>query len=156
MTQSEFLEQLRTALSSSLSAAAVQDNIEYYRGYISDEIRKGKTEEEVLEMLGDPWILARTIQDAQDGTDRSTVYEAESQSQQNYGYEDREEQGAGRNIHMFRTPPWWKIVLVVLGIIFVIGVVISLITGLISLLAPVLVPVLIVLVLIRYVNGRRR
>ena len=39
-------------------------------------MRSGKSEAQVLEMLGDPWILARTISDAQDGTDDSIVNEA--------------------------------------------------------------------------------
>lgn len=73
MSQKEFLEELRTALSGKLSAQAVLENIEYYRNYIEGEVRSGKSEAQVLEMLGDPWILARTISDAQDGTDDSIV-----------------------------------------------------------------------------------
>ena len=42
MSQKEFLEELRTALSGKLSAQAVLENIEYYRNYIEGEVRSGK------------------------------------------------------------------------------------------------------------------
>ena len=58
MSQKEFLEELRTALSGKLSAQAVLENIEYYRNYIEGAARSGKSEAQVLEMLGDPWILS--------------------------------------------------------------------------------------------------
>ena len=61
MTRIEFLQQLRQALENDLSGSVVQENVDYYNQYISDEVRKGKSEEEVLRMLGDPWILARTV-----------------------------------------------------------------------------------------------
>ena len=44
MSQKEFLEELRTALSGKLSAQAVLENIEYYRNYIEGEVRSGKSE----------------------------------------------------------------------------------------------------------------
>ena len=87
MSQKEFLEELRTALSGKLSAQAVLENIEYYRNYIEGEVRSGKSEAQVLEMLGDPWILARTISDAQDGTDDSIVNEAGGSDYGAYGEE---------------------------------------------------------------------
>ena len=78
MTKSEFLVQLKKALQDKLSSTAVQENMDYYDRYIIEETAKGKSEQEVVDMLGDPWILARTITDASDGTDWETVYEAGS------------------------------------------------------------------------------
>ena len=77
MTRMEFLQQLRQALENDLSGSVVQENVDFYNQYISDEVRKGKSEEEVLQMLGDPWILARTVIDAVDGTDRD-VYKRQT------------------------------------------------------------------------------
>ena len=74
MTRTEFLDKLKEALKGSLSDREVQENVEYYAQYIAEETRKEKSEEEILSMLGDPWILARTIINASDGTDRETVY----------------------------------------------------------------------------------
>ena len=151
MSQKEFLEELRTALSGKLSAQAVLENIEYYRNYIEGEVRSGKSEAQVLEMLGDPWILARTISDAQDGTDDSIVNEAGGSDYGAYGEE------TGRQDMHFRELrfPWWKIALIILAVILGIVLVISVITGLIRLLLPVLVPILIVCLIVQFFKGNR-
>ena len=59
MSQKEFLEELRIALSGKVSAESVLENIEYYRSYIEGEIQSGKSEKEVLNLLGKSWILPR-------------------------------------------------------------------------------------------------
>ena len=61
MTKYEFLEKMRHALANDLSGPIIQENINYYDGYISDEVRKGRQEEAVIDELGDPWAIARTI-----------------------------------------------------------------------------------------------
>ena len=68
MTKAEFLEKLRIELSSGVTPQVLQENLNYYSQYIDDEIRKGRTESEVLAELGDPWILAKTIVDAPNST----------------------------------------------------------------------------------------
>ena len=52
MTKREFLEKLRQALNGRMSSGTVADNLQYYEDYINTEIRKGRTEEEVLFELG--------------------------------------------------------------------------------------------------------
>ena len=64
MDRRQFLDELQRALSSDLAQRDIQDNIEYYNDYIRSEIAKGRTESEVLDELGDPWMLARTIKDS--------------------------------------------------------------------------------------------
>ena len=61
MTKHEFLDKMRHALANDLSGPVIQENISYYDGYISDEVRKGRSEEAVTEELGDPWAIAKTI-----------------------------------------------------------------------------------------------
>lgn len=61
MTKQDFIEKLRFALNGKVSANVVSENIQYYEDYINTEIRKGKSEEEVLAALGDPRLIARTI-----------------------------------------------------------------------------------------------
>ena len=43
-----------------MSVAQVQDNVEYYKNYIKEEMKSGKSEQEVMDMLGDPWAIAKT------------------------------------------------------------------------------------------------
>ena len=42
MTKMEFLEGLRKALGNDLDRATVQENVNYYDGYISDEVRQNR------------------------------------------------------------------------------------------------------------------
>lgn len=156
MTRIEFLQQLRQALENDLSGSVVQENVDYYNQYISDEVRKGKSEEEVLRMLGDPWILARTVIDAQDGTDRSTVYEAGGSTYTDYesGRSTQQESG-GQKMHGFGLDTWWKKLLAVLAVIMVIVIIFSIITGIVSLLAPIVVPIIVIMIVIRLISGRR-
>ena len=94
----------RQALNGKLDAATIQDHLKFYDDYIIEEMRKGKSEQEVLELLGDPWAIAKTIVDASDGTDEEVVYENRSpfnnsynqttQAQNSYtGYGQKDEYG---------------------------------------------------------------
>ena len=64
MTRQEFIRKLQEALNGKLDAATIQDHLKFYDDYIIEEMRKGKSEQEVLELLGDPWAIAKTIVDA--------------------------------------------------------------------------------------------
>ena len=63
MNKQEFVDRLRMALNGRVSPGLVMDNVNYYQDYINTEIRKGRTEEEVLESLGDPRLIARFLQE---------------------------------------------------------------------------------------------
>lgn len=153
MTKQEFLSQLRDALNDELNAGAVEEQVNYYNSYISEEVRNGKSEEEVLEMLGDPWILARTITDAADGTDQQTAYEFDSGSE-SYSSGEQRSYGSG-SMREIRFDTWWKKLLLVLVIVMVVLLVVAVVTGLIRILAPILVPVLVIMLVVRLIGGRR-
>jgi uncharacterized membrane protein len=61
MTKQEFIDRLRAALNGRIPTAQVTDTINYYEEYIITEIRKGRTESEVMDSLGDPRLIAKTI-----------------------------------------------------------------------------------------------
>ena len=73
MTRAEFLQGLRTELEGRVPYSVIQENIRYYDSYISDEISKGADEAEVIENLGGPRIIARTIVDAALNTEVRTA-----------------------------------------------------------------------------------
>ncbi len=64
MNRIEFIEKLQRALAAGLNSSQVADNVRFYQDYIDGEIRKGKSEAEVLSMLGDPRLLAKSIIEA--------------------------------------------------------------------------------------------
>ncbi len=143
MNKTEFLQQLREALATDLSSRTVEENIRYYSQYISDEERKGRTEEEILNELGDPWLIAKTIINTGVPEEKNAYDSSENNDYQGYG---RRSDYDGMKV--YRVDTWWKKALLIVGVIAVIGLILSLITGVVSLLAPVLVPILIIAIII--------
>lgn len=168
MGRQEFLDGLRTALSGEVSPAVIRDNLNYYEGYISGEIQKGRSEEDVMGELGDPRLIARTIIDTSGGG-QSSYQQAGRQS----GYYEEESAGAsggtgGDTSRGFRAEfngngfnmrydkpkrPWFEKALIAVVIILAVFLVISMITGLISFLFPILVPLLIIYIIYRIIRG---
>lgn len=146
MNRIEFLEQLREALVTDLSSRAVEENIRYYSQYISDEERKGRTEEDILNELGDPWLIAKTIIDT--GVSEKTNEYGSYRSSEDDDYQGYSRQPGYDGMKVYHMDTWWKKALVIIGVIVIIGLVISLITGVLSLLAPILVPILIIAIII--------
>ena len=64
MTRSEFLEKLKEALADGMDSYTIQGHLNYYRDYIQEEVQKGRSEEEVLSELGDPWVIAKSLLEA--------------------------------------------------------------------------------------------
>ena len=67
MRKTEFLQELREALDGEVSVSVIQSNISYYDQYISQEAAKGRREEEVIEEIGSPRLIAKTIIDSSEG-----------------------------------------------------------------------------------------
>ena len=80
MNCEEFLRQFREALDGRVSEQIIQDNIEYYNSYIKGQILNGNSESEVLGRLGDPRLLAKTIEKsskfAEEDKEEKKEYEA--------------------------------------------------------------------------------
>ena len=66
MNKREFLNTLQASLSGALPSGKVSEHMQYYEQYISDEVRKGIPESEVLESLGDPRLIAKTLMETAD------------------------------------------------------------------------------------------
>ena len=158
MTRQEFLQELRTALSAEADAYTVQDNLNYYENYLREEERKGRREEDVLEELGDPWAIARTILDSPGGRSGRASYEEYEETDDGNESEYRPSHGhyGQSGTHVYTIDTWWKKLLLILGIVLILVAVFSLITGIISLVAPILIPLLVILLVIRLIGGRRR
>lgn len=159
MNKQEFIDRLRMALNGRVSPGLVMDNVNYYEDYINTEIRKGRTEEEVLDSLGDPRLIARTIIQTNGGDNRSgyrnTVYgngeyrEAAGQSN-HYSHTENANGGYGTSHNKAATAlakmPGW--VWLILGILVVV-LIFSAVFSVLSFLAPVLVPIIVVLFLVK-------
>ena len=149
MKKQEFLDSLKLALSNRVSASVVTENIMYYEDYINTQVRMGKSEEEVIELLGDPRLLARSIAEANKRAGLNQAPEAEyrnagpNSSSQYTGYgEDTNQRKAVRM-------PGWLIALVMIAVIVLIFVVIF---SVLSFLAPIILIVLFISLMVKLVR----
>lgn len=142
MTREEFLQGLKEALDGNMDASAIQENLNYYNEYINEEVRKGKTEQQVVDTLRDSWAIAQTLLEAdENGADGGAA------AGSSYGTYMKEEEGRVFEI------PWWKKALFILAVVLVIVVIISFVAGVIRILAPILIPLLIAMLIIRLIGG---
>lgn len=156
MSKREFLNRLKEALENGLDSRTVQENMDFYRSYIEEEAGNGRSEEEVLEELGDPWVIAQSVismaesRSAAEGVYGSgDVYgEGWSGSSGGQGYSDT-------RLHTYKAGGWWRRLLFLLGVIGIVLIVFAVIGGLISLVMPVLLPVLVVIMVMRLIRRMR-
>lgn len=64
MTKEQFIMELEQCLQGEVSAYELSDSLTYYRQYFEDEMQNGKSEQQVIEELGSPRLIARSIIDA--------------------------------------------------------------------------------------------
>jgi uncharacterized membrane protein len=131
MDKQEFVDRLRAALNGRIPPEQVEENVEYYRDYINVEVRKGKSEEEVLKALGDPRLIARTIIQTS-GTDE-TGYGAQQDTDYQSVYGGQKDRWTGRR--NFRIPGWLMAILIVC----IVFVALTVIFSVLAYLAPVII-----------------
>lgn len=149
MDKREYVSCIERALVGKINPAELRDIVQYYRDYIDMEIRKGKSEQQVLEELGDPRLLAKTIA-ATHGNGVAGTGDLGS------GFRSRGTDGAGfepeREGYNGKKAKSWHIPLVaVIGILLLILLLVaSLVLSVVRILLPVVLPVLIILWIIRF------
>ena len=119
MNKQEFMEQLRRSLASINDYAFVNDTIAYYENYIESQFRMGKTETEVMQELGDPRLIAKSIHATRtDGADGEGTNEYETYREHATGrkVEHTLLNFNGRQINM----PSWLIKILTILIVFVV------------------------------------
>ena len=115
MTKEQFLESLEEALSGNISPALINENIRYYDEYIETEKRKGRTEDDIMEELGDPRLIARTISDTADTRDKRGVYSINDE-ERNGDNEYGTEYDSGIRYTRIRG---WKVLAILAGILII-------------------------------------
>ncbi len=159
MNRIEFMEKLQRALAGGLNSSQVTENVRYYQEYIDTEIRKGRSESEILTALGDPRLLAKSIIEANKragksgGTNQNYdeeiaddgVGQGYYRSYNHHRNEDRNPYEDTMNGKVFRMPGWLLLLIITVVVLLIIGVAFSLI----SVLGPILIPMLIVMLIIK-------
>lgn len=150
MDRQEFVSRLRTCLSGRISPTLVEENIRYYEDYINTRIRLGESEESVLEALGDPRLIARSIVAAD-----SVKSEQTDENREYYdGSEDSRDRRRGIQ-RFFRTAslPSWAFPVMAAGVLLlvfvVLGLVFSLVVHVLAWLWPLIAIAMIVIFFIK-------
>ena len=144
MTKGEFLMTLRKKLAGEIPPQDVERNLQYYDKYITDAVRNGKTEEQVLEELGSPLLIAKTIIDTCGQEERYDSF-TEGTDNRNPAREDGSCHRASQS-HVYQIPSWllWLFV----------SLLIFLAVTILKVLIPILVPVILVGILISWLRKR--
>ena len=165
MSKNEFIQGLEAALSGNVPPETVRENLIYYRDYIRTEQEKGRTEQDIMDELGDPRLIARTIMDTTPGAEEgafepyhfrgffSEGSQSGSYSQSGGSYN---QDGSRGHIHYYNLDKWyWKLLAVVVVVLFFM-LLFTLITGFLSLVIPMLPVLGLIAVIMWFVGGRRR
>lgn len=178
MSKNEFIQGLETALSGNVPPETVRENLIYYRDYIRTELEKGRTEQDIMDELGDPRLIARTIMDTTPGAEEGAFEpyhfrgffgegsQAGSYSQTGGSYNQDgsysqgddygQRSGSRGHIHYYNLDKWyWKLLAVVVVVLFLM-LLFTLITGFLSLVIPMLPVLGLIAVIMWFVGGRRR
>ena len=115
MSREEFLRVFQETLVGKVSNQIIHENLNYYSNYFNEQIRNGKSEAEIINMLGDPRLLAKTIEDssnfAADEAKTRDFNTKKTTSEQNYYGENK--------IKKIKLPGW-AIAAIIIAVIVVI------------------------------------
>lgn len=163
MGRREFLDTLGAQLQGSLSPAEIEGHLHYYNEYIMESIAAGKTEAQVMEELGSPMMIAKTLigsagetetQQTKSGFKEQDGYGYQSQESENY-YDSMEGQRSGRQrFHTFHISPFVAKWVIPVAIILILVFVFSLIGTVISFVARFFVPIMVIVLVIAIFKSR--
>lgn len=162
MSKYEFLNILREALEGEVTQAEIDENLLYYNNYIEEEVRKGKRESEVLQQLGEPRLIAKTIIEAYSSsakTSRTYTYSNENENNSEKKAKKRglhaaydEQDGWDIRFGRFKINTWYgKMLLIILLII-----IICIIGQIAMAILPIVFPIIVIFFLVSYFTGNKR
>ena len=161
------MQGLKSELEGRVPYSVIQENLRYYDSYIMEEAAKGQTEDEVIESLGGPRIIARTIVDApldtEDRPDGFDSFESEASYRSGPAGSSQEERepfrGKKPEVHYVDFGKWYvRLIagLVVFLVIFLVMTVFFGIMGLAGWILSYIWPVLLVMLAVWMFRGPRR
>ena len=131
MNREEFLRQFQEALEGKVSGRVINENVTYYRDYINHQVNSGKSEGEVLSELGDPRLLAKTIEESSRFTKAAGgsagTYSGASYTQESYQGTSGQQGGYSNgdyNARKVTMVPFWAVVLIGIFIVVLVIVVV--------------------------------
>ena len=142
MSKTEFLDILYNQLSGQMPEGSVAAHVQYYRNYIEDEQQKGRTETDILNDLGDPRLIARTLLDTEVGAGNpqngSTYSATYNEADSDYNEYDSSDSARGHvKKHSFKLD--LSTCYVKVSVILIAAVVLLLLVTILGILIPVVI-----------------
>ena len=161
MSKEEYLRGLEEALAGEVPASVIRENMNYYNSYLSQEMAKGRTVDEISEEIGEPRIVAITIIDSCEasgeafGTD-GDPYGTDGERSYESSYDINPYGGnASPQIHYFNLNKWyWKLLLILMALV-VGSLVLNIVGGIFALLIRFAGPILIIFLVIWFFRNIR-
>ena len=142
MNKTEFLDILYNQLSGQMPEGSVAAHVQYYRNYIEDEQQKGRTETDILNDLGDPRLIARTLLDTevgagnpQNGSTYSAIYNEADSYYNKYDSSDSARGHVKKHSFKLDLSTWYGKVAVIL----IAAVILLLLVTILGILIPVVI-----------------
>ena len=166
MSKEEFLRELAEALAGDVPESVIRDNVSYYGSYISQETAKGRSVDEIVKEIGEPFIVAKTIiehceasgecaGDDSYGNYKETYSENRNQSASG-GYGGRGQQNPFPNMHYIDLNKWYWKLLAIVVLFFFVTIVFRIVGGIFALLFRFAGPLLMIWLLIWFVRNMKR
>ncbi len=154
MSKDEFLNTLARRLAQTLPQSRVTEHVRYYDQYIEGQKASGKTEAQVLEELGDPLLIARTIMDTTPEGAGGQIYGESETYRESYGEPEESDMG-NRGFHVFHIDARAGCLIAAIVFVLIAALILWVVGSVLSLILPVLIPVLLVVYLLNIFHNRR-
>lgn len=154
MNRQEFLNTLRSQLSGEVSSREVEENIRYYDEYIRDAMENGKSESQILNEIGSPFLIARTIIETSNKANGAGYQnQGQGSSYQPDENDNRRPEGSFRSFNLQTGVPKW---LLVTGVVVILVVILSILGSAIAILSRFFIPIVVIVLVVALVKGRGR
>lgn len=166
MNKEEFLQELKEALAGDVPEAVIRDNLNYYSSYLSQETSKGRSVDEIVTEIGEPFIVAKTIMESYEaGGERASgagdgsyasYRETDTEDASREEAWNRRTQNPYPHMHYIDLNKWyWKLLGIVL-LFLVMSLVFNIIGGIFALLIQFAGPLMILFLLILFIRSFRK
>lgn len=142
MNKNEFLNILRQSLEGEVDNSVIEQSLKFYNEYISSH--SDKSEDEILEELGNPRLIAKTIIETENASKQSESMKWNNNDENNSGDPNR------RSINIngiFNNIKWYHKVAILLIVLLIIYVLIRVGWIIIRLLFTFSVPIIVIVLL---------
>lgn len=150
MDKQEFLNELRSYLQG-MDNSEINEIISFYDNYINEELSKGKTMSQIIDDIGTPRLLSKTIMQSKE---KKKTY---AYSEQEYSHTDNDNTQYGRQLNTIDFSKWYVKLGIISGLILVAIIIFAIVIGLFTIAIKIAIPaiaIFIIYVLIKNLLNR--